>query len=40
MKFSIERPDWIERLDDAAGLDHREIGARVLWGPASSERDA
>jgi len=40
MKFSIERPDWIERLDDAAGLDHREIGARVLWGPVSSERDA
>jgi SAM-dependent methyltransferase len=38
MKFSIERPDWIERLDDAAGLDHREIGARVLWGPASEAR--
>jgi hypothetical protein len=35
MKWEIERPDWIERLDHAAGLDHREIGARVLWGPAS-----
>jgi hypothetical protein len=34
MKWEIERPDWIERLDRAAGLDHREIGARVLWGPA------
>ncbi len=35
MKWDIERPDWIERLDDAAGLDHREIGARVLWGPGA-----
>jgi SAM-dependent methyltransferase len=35
LKYSIERPDWIARLDDAAGLDHREIGARVLWGPAN-----
>jgi SAM-dependent methyltransferase len=33
-KYSIERPDWIERLDEASGLDHREIGARVLWGGA------
>jgi len=33
MKWAIERPEWIERLDTAAGLDHREIGARVLWGP-------
>ena len=35
-KYSIERPDWIERLDRAAGLDHREVGARVLWGPQGS----
>jgi SAM-dependent methyltransferase len=35
-KWQIERPAWIERLDDASGLDHREIGARVLWGPAST----
>jgi len=34
MKWAIDRPEWIERLDTAAGLDHREIGARVLWGPA------
>jgi hypothetical protein len=33
LQVAIERPDWIERLDQAAGLDHREIGARVLWGP-------
>jgi SAM-dependent methyltransferase len=37
VKHAIERPDWIERLDDAAGLDHREIGARVLWGPRSQD---
>jgi hypothetical protein len=29
-----ERPDWVARLDAASGLDHREIGARVLAGPA------
>jgi SAM-dependent methyltransferase len=33
LKHALERPAWIARLDDAAGLDHREIGARVLWGP-------
>jgi SAM-dependent methyltransferase len=33
-KWRIERPEWIERLDQASGLDHRELGARVLWGPA------
>jgi SAM-dependent methyltransferase len=38
MKWEIERPDWITRLDDAAGLDHQEIGARVLWAPASAAR--
>jgi SAM-dependent methyltransferase len=37
LKWSIERPDWIARLDAAAGLDHREIGARVLWGPAPQD---
>jgi len=35
LKWTCERPAWIERLDEAAGLDHREIGARVLWGPAA-----
>jgi len=38
LKWELERPDWIARLDDASGLDHREIGARVLWGPASEAR--
>lgn len=32
-KWEIPRPDWIETLDRASGLDHREIGARFLWGP-------
>jgi SAM-dependent methyltransferase len=40
VKHSIERPDWIERLDEAAGLDHREIGARVLWGPTGGAASA
>lgn len=39
MKWELERPGWIERLDEAAGLDHREIGARVIFGPGG-ERDA
>ena len=39
-KWRIERPAWIERLDDASGLDHREIGARVLWGPAGASAPA
>jgi SAM-dependent methyltransferase len=33
LKFSLELPDWIARLDKAAGLDHRTLGARVLAGP-------
>lgn len=32
-KATIERPPWIERLDAASGLDHRELGARVLAVP-------
>jgi SAM-dependent methyltransferase len=36
VKIAPERPDWIERLDDAAGLDHREVGARVLCRPEES----
>jgi hypothetical protein len=35
-KWTCERPPWIERLDEASGLDHREIGARVLFGPAGA----
>ena len=33
LRIAWERPDWIETLDAAAGLDHREIGARILAGP-------
>jgi SAM-dependent methyltransferase len=39
-KWRIERPDWIARLDSASGLDHREIGARVLFGPGEEAPDA
>lgn len=34
LKFAIDRPQWIEAIDTASRLDHREIGARVLFGPA------
>jgi len=29
----IELPAWLRKLDVAAGLDHRTLGARLLWGP-------
>ena len=35
LRVAWERPAWIETLDAAAGLDHREIGARMLSGPTS-----
>lgn len=31
-------PDWIRRLDHAAGLDHATLGARVLVAPAAADR--
>lgn len=33
-RFHDERPTWVAKMDRAAGLDHRELRARVLWGPA------
>ncbi len=30
LRFAIERPRWVAEIDRASGLDHREIGARVL----------
>lgn len=27
----VERPGWIERLDDATRLDHRDATCRALW---------
>lgn len=32
-KLRVALPDWLARLDAAAGLDHRVLGARVLVGP-------
>jgi SAM-dependent methyltransferase len=32
-KRSLARPEWISRLDRAAGLDHRVLGARAALGP-------
>ncbi len=28
-----ELPEWVAKMDTAAGLDHRELGVRVAWGP-------
>lgn len=32
-KLRVVLPEWLGRLDRAAGLDHRVLGARVLAGP-------
>ena len=32
-RFPVERPTWVAKMDHAAGLDHRELRARVLAGP-------
>lgn len=36
LKLRIRRPGLVEELDRAAGLDHREVGARILWGPGAA----
>lgn len=33
IKLRLVLPEWIARLDRAAGLDHGELGARLLAGP-------
>jgi SAM-dependent methyltransferase len=33
VRFRLERPAWIEAMDRAAGLDHQELRARVLFSP-------
>jgi SAM-dependent methyltransferase len=30
-RFTVELPDLVRRLDEAAGLDHRELTGRSLW---------
>jgi len=35
VKARVKLPEWIERMDRAAGLDHSELGARVLHGPVA-----
>jgi hypothetical protein len=36
-RFSVELPPLLQRLDKAAGLDHREITARSIYVPANPE---
>jgi hypothetical protein len=33
LREAVDLPAWLRKLDVAAGLDHRSLGARVLWGP-------
>ncbi|HEU4431729.1 MAG TPA: hypothetical protein VFT98_23425, partial [Myxococcota bacterium] len=33
VRWRMQRPEWIARMDKAAGLDHRELGARIAVGP-------
>jgi len=32
-KAPVALPAWVEKMDRAAGLDHAELGARLLLGP-------
>jgi len=33
VRWRMQRPEWIARMDKAARLDHRELGARIAVGP-------
>jgi len=33
LRWPMQRPEWIARMDKAASLDHRELGARIAVGP-------
>jgi hypothetical protein len=35
LHVEADLPEWIERLDQASGLDHSTLGARLLAGPAA-----
>jgi len=37
-RVEIERPEWIESLDRATRLDHRSIGARLLFASGTGGR--
>lgn len=41
IRFEAPLPEWVSKLDEASGLDHRELRARALAGPlpASSAGD-
>ena len=34
VRLETDLPDWLARMDQATGLDHRQIGARVLARPS------
>lgn len=36
VRWRMQRPAWIAEMDKAARLDHRELGARIVFGRAPS----
>jgi hypothetical protein len=38
VRWTMQRPEFVARMDKAAHLDHRELGARILLGTARAER--
>ena len=36
-RFRIELPEFLQRMDRAAGLDHRELTGKSLWLPARQQ---
>jgi hypothetical protein len=39
LRLPLELPAWIQEMDQACGLDHRELRARALLGPLGTEQD-
>jgi SAM-dependent methyltransferase len=33
VRWQMQRPAWVAQMDKAARLDHRELGARIAFGP-------
>jgi SAM-dependent methyltransferase len=33
VRWQMQRPAWVAQMDKAARLDHRELGARIMFGP-------
>ncbi len=40
VRWTMRRPRWIADMDKAARLDHRELGARIAFGPLHADLPA